>query len=75
MLCRRILPYSLLYYSRMLHSGRPLVTETLHALCSNTKIVKEAHNKGMLISIVTAWSLSAGIRPKSLPRALHSEVF
>ena len=26
--------------------GRPLVTETLHALCSNTKIVKEAYSKG-----------------------------
>ena len=26
--------------------GRLLVTETLHALCSNTKIVKEAHSKG-----------------------------
>ncbi|CAB3992239.1 dnaJ homolog subfamily C member 13-like [Paramuricea clavata] len=50
-----------------LPSCRPLVTETLHALCSNTKIVKEAHSKGALVYLLDLFcnSTNPSVRAKA----------
>ena len=47
--------------SCVLTSDRLLTVDTMHALCSNTKLVKETMHKGKLLSTNTTWLKKCGL--------------